>query len=732
MPLAVRKRLVVVVPTIALLLVANQAHAQPSRDGARTTIINADSPAAVPDHYMVKLVDTSSVRSESLDEVAHGLATTYDGEVDHIFKFALQGFSVRMAAEDAQRLAADPAVEYVEQDQWVGPANDTQESPGSWGLDRIDHRKRPLNGAYSYPNAGEGVTVYVLDTGLRITHTEFDSGARARWGWDFVGMDPISDDCGNHGTHVAGTIAGTKYGVAKKATVVGVRVLDCGPNTLISKIAAGIDYVVQHAPRPAVINMSIECKLPSGQSCSWPTLDSTVNSAIQAGIPVVFAAGNFNNDACKRGLAGIPNAIVVGGTESNDSRSGSSNWGACVDIYAPGESIVSAGSASDTAVLSLNGTSMAAPHVTGAVALIMARSAQWAQQTPADITAELVARMSTKNVLTNLTPSDPNKLLYNDGPPVRGGSSIAVAPNADGRLQLVAATADGRWISRTQITPGTTAFTDATSLNVSRNYYSVAAQRAVGNAKVTTVALTRTGSTSPPLNDGEEIVIAEQLAPNFNNWTESPATLDGRLTAAALSSRGDLLEMWGANTLGQVWRRTQTTSSITNWSAWQPFGAFGAGAAVRSIAAEQNATGLPQVFVTTTDGRLLTGWETLKGGGFMTAQVPGLPGGAKVRSMAVARYPDGRVFLAATDDKGQVFRTEQNKGCQESFACNSWWTWSLLDGSVRSLAADVNANGLVEVFGVNAAGQIFHVAQVDADGNNWTKWSQIPGAPLRP
>lgn len=235
----------------------------------------------------------------------------------------------------------------------------------TWGLDRIDQRDLPLNSNYHYDYDGSGVTAFVIDTGVRNTHNEF--GGRASSGYDFIDNDNDSSDCNGHGTHVAGTIGGSTYGVAKNVNIVGVRVLNCSGSGTNSGVISGINWVKNNAQGPSVANMS----LGGGAS---QALDDAVNAAVAAGISFVVAAGNDNSNACNYSPARAANAVTVGSTTSTDSRSSFSNYGTCLDIYAPGSSITSAWYNSNSATNTISGTSMASPHVAGVAALYLAEN----------------------------------------------------------------------------------------------------------------------------------------------------------------------------------------------------------------------------------------------------------------------------------------------------------------------------------------------------------------------
>ena len=349
------------------------------------TILGAGTAAAIGDSYIVVL-------REGASRTSHQLLRRYGGHLADDYQASVRGFHARMTATQAARLAADSSVRYVEQDAVV------ETTATTWGLDRIDQRSLPLSKTYTAPSAA-GVTAYVLDTGLRTTHQEF--GGRASNGADFIDHNiTANNDCKGHGTHVAGTIGGRTYGVAKGVKLVGVRVLDCQGSGPYSAIIAGVDWVTAHAVKPAVANMSL------GGTTS-KALDDAVNRSIAKGITYVVAAGNDNRDACAQSPARTPAAITVGATDNTDTRASFSNWGSCLDLFAPGARIESADSTSNIGVKSMSGTSMASPHVAGAAALVLAAHPAW---TPAQVRDELVTRAS--NGVRNGGKNSPDRLLY--------------------------------------------------------------------------------------------------------------------------------------------------------------------------------------------------------------------------------------------------------------------------------------------------------------------------------
>jgi subtilisin family serine protease len=378
----------------ALLLAFTVAQPVVAQGRGPAPILGADSLTAIPDQYII-VFDNNAGKNDR--DNALGFARGQGAEIQYEYESALKGFAATLPAQALQGLQNNPHVLYIEAVQTV--SIDVNQTPATWGLDRIDQRTLPLNNIYTYNYTGTGVTAYVIDTGILVTHNEF--GGRASVAYDAIGDGQNGIDCNGHGTHVAGTIGGATYGVAKGVTLKAVRVLNCTGSGTTAGVIAGVDWVTANHVDPAVANMSL-----GGGASS--TLDAAVANSITAGVTYAVAAGNSNKDACKYSPARVASAITVGATTSTDARATYSNYGKCLDLFAPGSSITSAWIGSTTAINTISGTSMATPHVAGVAALYLQR---YPTATPAAVTTA-IKNAATTNVVTSAGTGSPNLLLY--------------------------------------------------------------------------------------------------------------------------------------------------------------------------------------------------------------------------------------------------------------------------------------------------------------------------------
>jgi len=380
---------------------------------AQTTGDMATHPFAqsrpIPGRYIVVFKNTVANPAAEAASLMQGRG----GQLHHTYASALKGFAASLPEAALQGIRNNPNVEYIEQDQTVSLKQvASPQNQATWGLDRIDQADRPLDTQYNFTGTGAGVNVFIIDTGIRGDNVEFTSRVRA--GYSAIADTLGTFDCNGHGTHVAGTVGGTTWGVAKAVALVPVRVLDCGGSGSWSGVIAGIDWVANSTLRPAVANMSL------GGTAS-ASLDAAVAGAIAKGVTVVVAAGNSNLDACNYSPSREPSAITVGATTNADARASYSNYGTCVDIFAPGSSITSAWNSSTTSYSTISGTSMASPHVAGAAALVLAANPT---ASPAAVEAQLKAG-ATPNRITGVGTGSPNLLINSLG---TGGGYVAPPP----------------------------------------------------------------------------------------------------------------------------------------------------------------------------------------------------------------------------------------------------------------------------------------------------------------
>lgn len=387
----------------------------------------AAAPGAQRSTYIVVFKNGVNAQAEAAQLRGQGHSVRF------VYENVFAGVAVDLPVAAARGLANNPNVVSVEPDSVM--TIDATQNSATWGLDRSDQRDLPLSTSFTYPNsAGTGVTAYIIDTGILTSHSEFTN--RVGSGYTAITDGRGTTDCNGHGTHVAGTVAGTTYGLAKSARVVPVRVLDCNGSGYMSGVVAGVDWVAANAVKPAVANMS----LGGGASSS---LDTAVANLHNKGVTVVVAAGNSSADACTSSPARAPLAITVGATDSADAQAWFSNYGSCLDIYAPGVGITSAWIGSSTATNTISGTSMATPHVVGAAALALGLNPKMCSSQVRDV----LVNASTPDKVTSIGTGSPNKLLFVDStaattsvvitstsplPPAAQGSSYSTSLQACG------------------------------------------------------------------------------------------------------------------------------------------------------------------------------------------------------------------------------------------------------------------------------------------------------------
>jgi subtilisin family serine protease len=374
-------------------------------------ILGVDSPTAIDDSYIVVYKDSAAAEATST-------ASALGSKVHFQYSEVFSGFAASMSEEEAKKLAADPDVAYVEQNQVLSITAD-QANPPSWGIDRIDQRSLPVDNNYSYTATGAGVRAYIIDTGLDLDHPDFSG--RATTGFDAIDGG-AADDGNGHGTHVAGTVGGELHGVAKDVSLVGVRVLNNSGSGTTAQVLAGVNWVTENAVLPAVANMSL------GINAVVQSLNDAVAASIAEGVTYAIASGNSNANACNFSPASTPTAITVNASTASDARASFSNFGNCTDIFAPGNAITSTWLNGGTNTIS--GTSMAAPHVAGAAALYLEANPTAA---PAAVAAALIAS-STPSKITSPGTNSPNRLLYTgtgavEPPPTNGPCAAATNAN---------------------------------------------------------------------------------------------------------------------------------------------------------------------------------------------------------------------------------------------------------------------------------------------------------------
>jgi len=555
-------------------------------------------PNAIPGQYIVVLQDETPDEVRGLSgerkakrriDTALEMSTRHRGRAERVYHHAMNGFVAKMSDNDAREMLKDKRVRFIEQDSIVS-INQAVQSPATWGLDRIDQRSLPANTSYSYAYTGATVHAYIIDTGILTSHAEFAGRIGA-------GSTAIADangvnDCNGHGTHVAGTVGGTTYGVAKNVILHPVRVLGCAGTGTNSGVIAGVDWVTANHIKPAVANMSL------GGPASTAT-DDAVRKSIAAGVTYAIAAGNSNADACGYSPARVTEALIVGSTTSTDARSSFSNFGSCVSIFAPGSAITSAWSTSTTATNTIDGTSMASPHVAGAAALVLEKTPT---ATPAQVKQALVSA-ATSGVVTNPGTASPNLMLYSlngsalpppvDLPPVaRFTSNCAVLTctfDATSSTDDKGAITNYQWnFGDTTTGTGSTAsktFGSSGTFTVQLTVTDSASQQSTATASITVSAPTAapcnpcTSQTGSIARQGTIVNLAQftRSAGTLRGWLQGPVGTDFDLALQRRQTNGTWTTVASATTTASSESITYTATAGTyRWrvTAFRGTGAY--------------------------------------------------------------------------------------------------------------------------------------------------------------
>lgn len=631
--------------------------------GPQGVILHRDDPNAIAGQYIVMLKERARLSSVGADALAVRLGERYRAHVTRTYRSGVGGFAAALDPADAARLAADDAVAYVEQDRMMSVAG--SESTPSWGLDRVDQYSLPLNGSYSYPNgAGRNVRIYIIDTGINVAHQAF--GGRAVNGYDFVDNDSVAQDCNGHGTHVAGIAGGRSYGVAKAATLVAVRVGDCGITTPVSRLLSGVDWVTANAVRPAVANVSLG-------GVASRAVDDAVNASINSGVSYAVAAGNSNADACDYSPARLPAAITVGASNAGDLKFGRSNYGTCLDLFAPGDSILSAWHTSNTATAVNSGTSMSSPFVAGAAAVHLS-ARPWAS--PAEI-ATMIVNDTSPYPSFNIGPGSPRRMLW-----VRGSIYY----------DRITSAGAGPW--------------QPSFRNAPDGIHMMAA--AVGPTGPCYFAITRAGKLW---------VSGQSASGSWFDWQpdflQFPPNL--RWVTAARGPVGEL-ELFVIDAAGVIYH---AYADASGWHGWWPNFDWSPGG-MTSLTTGVGPSGELELFATGSGGVLYHNYFDGAWHGW-TPHFDGAPAG--IVSVSTGSAPWGTLEVFAVDQAGAMYHNFHSTG--------GWHGWARhFDGltqPVNRIAAALGGVGALEVFAIGTDGQLYHNF---LNSGGWHGWdSGFNGAP---